>query len=50
MNGETGFLQADEWTSIGNRRTNKIDDGIGAVETMFPGFRVQAIPLDSRDG
>ena len=36
--------------SIGNRRTSEIDDGIGTFETVLPGSRLSAIPLDGRDG
>ena len=36
--------------SIGNRRTSEIDDSIGIFETVLPGSRLSAIPLDGRDG
>jgi hypothetical protein len=35
---------------ISNGSTGEIDDGIGTFETVLPGSRLFAIPLDGRDG
>jgi|CXWL01.1.fsa_nt_gi hypothetical protein len=35
--------------SIGNRCTGEMNHGIRTVETVLPGSRIWAIPLDGRD-
>jgi hypothetical protein len=37
-------------SSIGNRRSGQVDDGISAFKAFLPGTEIAAVPFNGRDG